>query len=109
MGREQISLVPFPPVEGKIAAMNTTMKLPESDPIVERLEDQLAWYARTSMANQRFYKLSLASTSFGLENVFVVYENLITANTVNSPSTQSSPLLHCTCPGRPRVRPRPYL
>lgn len=36
--------------------MNTTAKLPESDPIMERLEDQLAWYDRKSMANQRFYK-----------------------------------------------------
>jgi hypothetical protein len=36
--------------------MNTTAKLSESDPIMERLEDQLAWYDRKSMANQRFYK-----------------------------------------------------
>src|SRR5689334_22086199 len=36
--------------------MNTTMKLPEPDPIMEHLEDQLAWYDRKSMANQRFYR-----------------------------------------------------
>lgn len=34
----------------------TTAKLPESDPIMERLEDQLAWYDRKSMSNQRAYK-----------------------------------------------------
>jgi len=27
-----------------------------SDPIMERLEDQIAWYDRKSMANQRIYK-----------------------------------------------------
>ena len=29
---------------------------PDSDPIMERLEDQLGWYDRKSMANQRVYK-----------------------------------------------------
>jgi hypothetical protein len=33
-----------------------TAKLPDSDPILERLEDQLAWYDRKSMANQQGYK-----------------------------------------------------
>jgi hypothetical protein len=38
--------------------MNTTaVTLPASDPIMERLEDQLAWYDRKSMANQRTYKV----------------------------------------------------
>jgi hypothetical protein len=38
--------------------MNTsTVTLPpDSDPVVERLEDQLAWYDRKSIANQRTYK-----------------------------------------------------
>ena len=31
-------------------------KLPEADPIMERLEDQIAWYDRKSQANQRMYK-----------------------------------------------------
>src|SRR5262249_2047148 len=30
--------------------------MPESDPIMERLEDQIAWYDRKSMANQRVFK-----------------------------------------------------
>lgn len=33
-----------------------TANLPEPDPIMERLDDQLAWYDRKSMANQRTYK-----------------------------------------------------
>ena len=38
-------------------AMNTsTAQLPDYDPIMERLEDQLAWYDRKSLANQRAYK-----------------------------------------------------
>ncbi len=31
-------------------------KLPDADPIMERLEDQIAWYDRKSQANQRVYK-----------------------------------------------------
>lgn len=31
-------------------------RLPDSDSIMDRLEDQLAWYDRKSMANQRTYK-----------------------------------------------------
>ena len=31
-------------------------QFPASDPIIERLEDQLSWYDRKSMANQRAYK-----------------------------------------------------
>lgn len=38
-------------------AMSTPApKLPDSDPIMERLEDQIAWYDRRSMANQQAYK-----------------------------------------------------
>lgn len=33
-----------------------TTKLPDPDPIMERLEDQIAWYDRKSIANQRTYK-----------------------------------------------------
>jgi hypothetical protein len=33
-----------------------TAKLADTDHIMERLEDQLAWYDRKSMANQRVYK-----------------------------------------------------
>jgi hypothetical protein len=33
-----------------------TAQLPERDPIMERLEDQIAWYDRKSLANQRTYK-----------------------------------------------------
>jgi len=29
---------------------------PEIDPILERLEDQIAWYDRKSMTNQRYFK-----------------------------------------------------
>lgn len=29
---------------------------PESDPIMERLQDQIAWYDRKSMINQRYFK-----------------------------------------------------
>jgi len=29
---------------------------PEIDPIMERLEDQIGWYDRKSMTNQRYYK-----------------------------------------------------
>jgi hypothetical protein len=29
---------------------------PEIDPIMERLEDQIAWYDRKSMTNQRYFK-----------------------------------------------------
>jgi hypothetical protein len=37
--------------------MNTpAAKLPEPDPIMERLEDQLTWYDGKSMTNQRVYK-----------------------------------------------------
>ena len=31
-------------------------KLPETDPIIERLEDQIAWYDRNSLTNQRAFK-----------------------------------------------------
>ena len=37
-------------------AMNTSAAPPDSDPIMERLEDQLAWYDRKSMANQQAYR-----------------------------------------------------
>jgi Protein of unknown function (DUF4231) len=30
--------------------------LPDTDPIMERLEDQIAWYGRKSQVNQRVYK-----------------------------------------------------
>ncbi len=30
--------------------------MPESDPIIERLEDQIAWYDRKSQSNQRIFK-----------------------------------------------------
>jgi hypothetical protein len=33
-----------------------TTKLPESDPIIERLEDQIAWYDKRSLTNQRIFK-----------------------------------------------------
>jgi len=33
-----------------------TTKLPDPDPIMERLEDQIAWYDRKSIANQHTYK-----------------------------------------------------
>jgi hypothetical protein len=37
--------------------MNTSAaQLPDSDPIIERLEDQLAWYDRKSLASQRAYR-----------------------------------------------------
>jgi hypothetical protein len=29
---------------------------PEIDPIMERLEDQIGWYDRKSMTNQRYFK-----------------------------------------------------
>jgi len=31
-------------------------KSPEIDPIMERLEDQIGWYDRKSMTNQRCFK-----------------------------------------------------
>ena len=31
-------------------------KLPETDPIMERLEDQISWYDRKSLTNQRMFK-----------------------------------------------------
>lgn len=31
-------------------------KLPEADPIIERLEHQIAWYDRESVTNQRIFK-----------------------------------------------------
>ncbi|HXU15878.1 MAG TPA: DUF4231 domain-containing protein [Terriglobales bacterium] len=34
----------------------SSTQLRDSDPIIERLEDQLAWYDRKSLANQRAYK-----------------------------------------------------
>jgi hypothetical protein len=37
--------------------MNTSAaQLPNSDPIMERLEDQIAWYESKSVANQQAYK-----------------------------------------------------
>ncbi len=33
-----------------------TAKLPDSGLIIERLEEQIAWYDRTSIADQRAYK-----------------------------------------------------
>ena len=41
----------------KAPPMSTpSAKLPDSDPIMERLEDQVAWYDRKSLASQRAYK-----------------------------------------------------
>jgi hypothetical protein len=41
----------------ELRAMNeSSTQLRDSDPIIERLEDQLAWYDRKSLANQRAYK-----------------------------------------------------
>jgi len=34
----------------------TTAQLAQNDPIMERLEDQIAWYDRKSLSNQRTYK-----------------------------------------------------
>ena len=31
-------------------------KLSDADPIIERLEGQIAWYDRKSLANQRIFK-----------------------------------------------------
>ena|ERR1700723_1895949 len=37
--------------------MNTSSAtLPDADPIMERLEDQIAWYDQNSMTNQRYFK-----------------------------------------------------
>ena len=37
--------------------MNTSAaQLPAPDPIMERLEDQIAWYDRKSVSNQRAYR-----------------------------------------------------
>jgi hypothetical protein len=37
--------------------MNTSSTtLPDADPIMGRLEDQIAWYDRNSMTNQRYFK-----------------------------------------------------
>jgi hypothetical protein len=37
--------------------MNTqASNVPDRDPIMERLEDQIAWYDRKSSANQRYFK-----------------------------------------------------
>ncbi len=37
--------------------MNTQVSnVPDRDPIMERLEDQIAWYDRKSSANQRYFK-----------------------------------------------------
>ncbi len=36
--------------------MSTQATAPEIDPILERLEDQIAWYDRKSMTNQRYFK-----------------------------------------------------
>lgn len=36
--------------------MSTANKLPDPDPIMERLEDQIAWYDHKSIADQRTYK-----------------------------------------------------
>lgn len=30
--------------------------MPDTDPIAERLEDQISWYARGSLVNQRYFK-----------------------------------------------------
>ena len=30
--------------------------MPDIDPIAERLEDQISWYARSSLVNQRYFK-----------------------------------------------------
>jgi hypothetical protein len=56
-GSEQVSLSLFFKQQVKSLAMTaSTAKLPDSDPIMERLEDQLAWYDRKSIANQRDYR-----------------------------------------------------
>src|ERR1700730_2923095 len=37
--------------------MNTSSpRLPDADPIMERLEDQIGWYDRKSISNQRYFK-----------------------------------------------------
>lgn len=33
-----------------------TVQRPDSDPIMERLEDQIGWYDRESITNRRTYK-----------------------------------------------------
>jgi hypothetical protein len=41
----------------RIAAMGTQARqAPGPDPTMERLEDQIAWYDRKSISNQRYYK-----------------------------------------------------
>jgi hypothetical protein len=57
VGREQVPSTLFFQQGVKSPAMSVpTVKLPDSDPIIERLEDQVAWYDSKSMANQRAYK-----------------------------------------------------
>jgi hypothetical protein len=34
----------------------TSTRLPETDPIMDRLEDQIAWYDRKSLASQKMFK-----------------------------------------------------
>ena len=55
-GRQQVPASIYLLQEVKSPAMSTPAKLPDSDPIMERLEDQLSWYDRKSMASQRAYK-----------------------------------------------------
>ena len=51
------STVAFLLQEVKSPAMSSpATKLPNPDPIIDRLEDQLVWYDDKSMANQRVYK-----------------------------------------------------
>src|SRR5580765_4723475 len=56
-GCEQVLQSPFVSKNVELPTMNTSAaQPPESDPIIERLEDQLDWYDRKSLANQRAYK-----------------------------------------------------
>jgi hypothetical protein len=66
--------------------MNTSAaQLPAPDPIMERLEDQIAWYDRKSMSNQRVYRrikiteiLAAAVIPF-LAVLGLAYTNIVTA------------------------------
>jgi Protein of unknown function (DUF4231) len=56
-GARQVLTPLFHPNKVELPAMNPSVAQPsDADPIMERLEDQLAWYDHRSMANQRTYK-----------------------------------------------------
>ncbi len=44
------------------------IKSPEIEPIMERLEDQIAWYDRKSMTNQRCFKSIKMVEIYGCSN-----------------------------------------